>query len=101
MVPFQGESIEKEEAEHDEHHKGYNLLNDLELHEGEWAAVSLETDSVGGHLTAIFEKRYAPGNENNHIQRPVCRDSGGRQFKMAIPCKSHEDIAHHEQYERQ
>ena len=36
------------------------LLNDLQLYQIEGSAVALETNAIGGHLTAILEEGDGP-----------------------------------------
>ena len=36
------------------------LLNDLQLHKIEWAAIAIKSHTVGWHLAAILEECYTP-----------------------------------------
>ena len=64
MVPPQ-RHMKRQGGEEDEHHEGDDLLDDLQLHECEGAAVALEADTVRRHLQAVFEECYSPGEEND------------------------------------
>ena len=60
MVP-----LERLTLEHYGHHdckycQGDRFLDDFQLHEVEWASVSVEADSVGWNLCAILKEGNAP-----------------------------------------
>ena len=73
------------------------LLNHLQLHQVEWAAVVDEPQPVGRHLAAILEKGNAPRESDDAQQRPVARDARLLQTQMAIPGERHENVAQNEQ----
>ena len=60
MIPLECLSFEKYCHKYGEHGERDDLLNHLELHQAERAAVAVESDSVGRNLCAIFEERHSP-----------------------------------------
>jgi len=48
-----------------ENDEGYDLLNDLQLHERKGASVTLKTHPVGRNLKAIFEECNFPAKKDN------------------------------------
>ena len=50
------------------------LLYHFQLNQIEGTAVAFETEAVGGHLTAVFEKGDAPGKGYHTKQGPVAAD---------------------------
>lgn len=70
MVPMKLLALEHHACNNGEDSERDNLLNDLELHECEWSAVSNEAHLVGWHLQHVFEKRYAPREGNDSYEWP-------------------------------
>lgn len=71
MIPMQLFVLENQVGNQGEHHQRDALLNDLELHQIERATVIHKAETVGWHLTAIFEKGDCPREGDNQIERPV------------------------------
>ena len=97
MVPVQALALEEDVGDDGEDDERHALLYHFELHEGEGAAVGLEPDAVGRHLTTIFEEGDGPTEGDDPDQRPVAADAGLLQFEMTVPCDGHEDVAQDEQ----
>jgi len=60
MVPMEVLSLEQNVGYHGKDAKTDALLYDLKLYKTERAAIPLKAYTVGGHLTTILEKGYAP-----------------------------------------
>ena len=97
MVPLQRLSLEKQMGNDAEDNERYDLLNNLQLHEREEAAIAFETNSIGRHLTAIFEESNGPREGNDANEWPVVANARLLQLKMAVPGKRHKYIAADEQ----
>ena len=100
MVPLQSLALEEYHGEYREDNQGDGFLYDLELHQGECAAVSGESEAVCGHLAAVFSQGDAPRQQDYGIKRRV-----GRyylhllQLEMAVPCECHENVRYYQQYD--
>ena len=88
--------MEGDGREHHEHHQSDHLLQYLELHEREGAAIALKTDAVGRHLQAIFKERNAPRNGYHTYQRERFEPRKLRHLKMAIPCERHKHVGRYQ-----
>lgn len=71
MVPMELLSLEKDVGNDAEDDERDDLLNDLQLHERERSAVADEADSVGWHLTAVFEEGNCPRESNDSDEGPM------------------------------
>ena len=71
VVPVQILTLEHDVGNHGKNTKTDALLDDLQLHEIERATITIETDAVGGHLTAIFKQSDTPRKGDNANQGPV------------------------------
>ena len=69
------------------------LLNDLQLDEIERSSVFHKAQSVGGYLTAIFEKGNHPREGDDTNEWPVAAGSRFLQFQMPIPSQRHKNVA--------
>ena len=70
VVPLECLSFEEHGDYHTEHCETDNLLNDFELHKGEWASVDVGANSVCRDLKAVFEEGYSPGEQDYKNHRP-------------------------------
>ena len=70
MIPMQLFVLENQVGNQGEHHQRDALLNDFELHQIERATVIHKAETVGGHLTAIFQEGDAPREDNDAEKRP-------------------------------
>ena len=92
MVPLQGLVLEHEGDDDSEDGEGDDFLDDLQLHEGERAAVFDEAYPVGRHLGAVFEEGHSPGEEDDKDEGPSGGDFHFLQLEMAVPCEGHEYV---------
>ena len=60
VVPVQVLTLEENVGYHGKDSQTDALLYHFQLHQVEGTAVALKTETVGGHLTAILKKGYAP-----------------------------------------
>ena len=97
VVPLQRLATEEECGEEGEDNQCYNLLHNLQLHEGEWAAVTLETDAVGRYLAGILRKGDSPREDDDSIQGPRRDDLHLLELEVAIPRQRHKEIGDNEQ----
>ena len=97
MVPVEVLTLEKKVGNNGEYHQRNHFLNHLQLHQGEWAAVTLKTNTVGGNLKAVLEKGDGPRETDDGNQRPVVADARLLQTKVAVPREGHKNIAENEQ----
>ena len=65
MVPVQVGALKHDVGDDAENSQRDTLLNDLQLDKIEGTAVLNEAQSIGGHLTAVFEEGNAPGKEDD------------------------------------
>lgn len=72
MVPTQL-GMESNYGKQDENGQCDDFLDDFQLHEVKRAAVLLETDTVGGHLQAVFEKSDTPTDCNHADERQLLK----------------------------
>lgn len=93
MVPVERLPLEEDVSHDGKDDERDTLLDDLELDQAEGAAIALEANAVGWHLTTIFEEGNAPRENDDANQRPVGRDARLLQAKMAVPGQRHEDVA--------
>ena len=97
MVPVDGFALEDEGDDEGEDRQGDDLLDDLELHQGEGAAVDGGAHPVGRNHEDILEKSQAPGGEDNQDQRPVTADIHLRKLELSVPGERHENVRNDEQ----
>ena len=97
MVPMEVVALEHDVGHDGKYSQRDALLNDLQLHQVERSSIVNKPQSVGRHLTAVFEEGDAPREGDDAQQRPVARHARLLQFQMSIPCKRHENIAQNEQ----
>ncbi len=98
MVHAECLAAEHQQREHREDRQRHHLLNDLELDERERPAVARESEPVGRHLKAVFEKRDAPTDEDQGDQGQMSAAAVGRgEFEVAVPCDGHEYVCDHQQ----
>ena len=60
MVPVEGFALETKGYDDGEDDEGDDLLENLELYQGEGAAVVQKADAVGRHLAHVFKQSDAP-----------------------------------------
>ena len=60
MIPAQGVALDEQHSKECKDHQRYNLLNDLQLPEGEGTSEFCATDAVGWHLEAVLKEGNAP-----------------------------------------
>lgn len=84
-----------EEETHDDGENGQrdDFLNNLQLHEGEGAAVTLETNTVGRDGKAVLNEGDAPREGDDTDEGPVVADACLLKTQMAVPGKCHEYVA--------
>lgn len=61
MVPMKRLALKKKIRDECEHNQRNHLLYHLQLHQGKRTAISLETNTVGWNLHAVFGKGDNPG----------------------------------------
>ena len=94
---MQGLATETCDGVDGEYQQGDNLLNDLQLEEGERSAVSLETVVVGRNHKTILHKCQRPRDEDDDIEWCVTvQNVHILQLQVSVPCQSHEDVGHNE-----
>ena len=92
MVPAEGH-MERQGGEEDEDHEGDDLLNDLQLHEGEGSAVALKAHPVGRDLEAVLKESDAPREENHEDQgRGVGEETHVLELEVAVPRERHKHV---------
>ncbi len=74
------------------YYKRDNLLNHLELDEGEGAAVDVGADSVGRDLGTVLKKSDTPGKKDDCNKRPAFRNLHFLQLQMPVPGECHTDV---------
>ena len=97
MVPVEVLPLEEDVGDDNEDDERDDLLNDLQLHQGERAAVSDEAYPVGRYLTAVFKEGDCPREEYDAQQRPVCGDAGLVELQVSVPRQRHKNVAANEQ----
>jgi len=68
VIPTQCFVSEENDRKNREDNQRNCLLNNLKLNEAEWTAEFFRTDTVGGNLKDVFEKRKPPADKNNGEQ---------------------------------
>ena len=96
VVPLDGLPLEENGDDEGEDRQRNDLLDDLQLHKVERAAVLVETDAVGRDQKAVFEESDAPGKEDDPDERPVAGDLQCIEFEVPVPGKSHQDVRKNE-----
>lgn len=85
--------MESQGAEDHKDHEGDDLLDDLELHQAERTAVTLEPDTVCRHLQAVLEESDPPREQDDKDQWRSRRDETRLlQFQVSVPRECHKDI---------
>ena len=92
MIPLDGLAPEDEGDDDGEYREGNHFLDNLQLHQVEGAAVSLETNAVGGHGEAILKEGNAPGEKDDEDERPAGGDFHFLQFEVTVPGERHEHV---------
>lgn len=92
MIPTESLVLEGDEREDGEHGERDHLLDDLQLHQREGAAVADEADPVGGNHEGVLEEGDSPGKENDRVKRPAADEFGTLKFQVGVPGERHEDV---------
>ena len=90
VVPLEWVALNKQHGKEGKDNQRDNLLDNLQLPEGEGAAKFVATNAVGWNLEAVFKQGDAPADKhdgNNTIALKL-RLKGD----VAIPSKCHKDI---------
>ena len=90
MIPLQGVALDKQYGKESKDNKRYDLLNNLQLPQGEGAAKLLAADTVGGDLKTVLKKGDTPTDEHN-THNAVTLELRLKGY-MTIPCQCHKDI---------
>ena len=95
VIPAQGVALDEQHRKECKDHQRDNLLNDLQLPEGEGTSEFCATDAVGWHLEAVLKEGDAPTDkyDSNDAVALKLRLEG----YMAIPRQRHKDIGADEQ----
>ncbi len=99
VIPVKFLAAEDEHREDGEYCQGDDFLDNLELHEVEWAAVGFEADAVGRYLTGVFEECYCPREDNDGDERPIVHELHLLHFKMSVPSECHKDVGYYQEYD--
>ena len=97
MIPVEGFALETKGHDDGEYYQGDDFLQNLQLNQGEGAAVVQESYAVGGYLTHIFKQGDAPREKDNDNEGPVATDARILQLQVAVPSEGHEDIGQDEE----
>lgn len=73
MIPVQRFALKEHYGEYREHNQRYNLLNNLQLHQGENSSVTREAKPVCWNLARIFGQSQEPTEQYHHVERCVAR----------------------------
>ena len=92
MIPVQRFSLEEDRRKDREDDEGDDLLDYLQLQQGERSPVAHIADAVRRNLTRIFRQSNKPGEKNDAVERPVGNDLHFLKFQMSIPSEGHEDV---------
>ena len=92
---MQGLPTETGDGVDGEYQQSDDLLNDLQLEEGEGSTISLETIVVGRNHKTVLHKCQSPRDEDDDIEGCVAvQDVHILQFQVSIPRQSHKDVGH-------
>ncbi len=92
MVPAE-RHVERQGGEEDEDHEGDDLLDNLQLHEGEGSAVALEAHAVGGDLKAVLKESDAPREEDHENKGcGVGEEAHVLELQVAVPRERHKHV---------
>ena len=72
MVPLERLALEHYCNEYGKYSQRYHLLNDLQLHQIERAAVFDVSDPVGRDLRTVLEERNSPREQDYKYEWPAC-----------------------------
>lgn len=85
--------MEEEAYDDGENGQRDDFLNDLQLHEGEGTAVTLETNTVGRNGKAVLNESDAPREGDDADEGPIVADACLLKTQMSVPSKCHEYVA--------
>ncbi len=90
--------LKKEDSQQCKYGEGDNLLNNLQLEEGEGAAIIDKAEAVGGHHSAILKQSDEPADKDNG-KDGQCRELRTELLclQVAIPRKGHKCITNQQQ----
>ena len=97
MVPVEGFALETKGYDDGEDDEGDDLLENLELYQGEGAAIVQKADAVGGYLTHVSKQSDAPREEDDGNEGPVATDARFLQLQVTVPGEGHEDVGQNEE----
>ena len=97
VVPVEGFALETKGHDDGEYYQGDDFLQNLQLNQGEGAAVVQKADAIGGHLTHVFKQGDAPREEDDGYEGPVATDTRFLQLQVAVPGKGHKDVGQDKQ----
>ena len=97
MIPVEGFALETKGHDDGEYYQGDDFLQNLQLNQGEGAAVVQKADAIGGHLTHVFKQGNAPRKEDDSDQGPMAAHAGLLQLEVAVPGDGHEHVGADEQ----
>ena len=92
MVPVETLTLEHYRNHDGEYCEGYRFLDHFQLHEVERASVSVEADTVGWYLCAVFKEGHAPREKDHNDERPAGGDLHLLKLEVTVPCKCHEYV---------
>ena len=95
MIPAQGVALDEQHCKECEYNQRDNLLNDLQLPEGEGTSEFCATDAVGWHLEAVLKEGDAPTDKYDGYDAVALKLR--LEGYMAIPRQRHKDIGADEQ----
>lgn len=97
VIPTEGIGAHEEEGEEGEDREGDDLLQDLELPDGERSAELGRPDAVGGDLETILEEGDAPTQQHDGGQPEAFEPR--LEGDVPVPCQRHEGVGDDEQHD--
>ena len=84
VVPLEWVALDEQNGKEREDHQRDNLLDNLELPEGEWTTKLVAADAVGWHLEAVLKKCDTPADKHDAYHAVALE----LRFEcyMTIPC---------------
>ena len=97
VIPLELLGAKKDQRECDKDHERDHLLDHFHLEQGEWAAVVLMPEPIGGHLQAVFKKGNAPTDQDHSKESQIFKTLHALEFQVPIPSEGHEGIGGNEE----
>ena len=97
MVPMKGLPFESGRTKQHKNNQGDDLLDHLELHQAERAAIVAKPNTVGWHLKAVLKQSQEPAEQDDTKQWQMVEPAKLlAHLQVTIPSTRHENVGYNQ-----